>query len=134
MVLRDVFNTNLSNIPKELLQVGLQMLSNNLGNGTLQCLLFSPDSHNSQIALSRVIYHTAIMLSTNAFPQLFSPISLLYQNPTALLNKLFPTMMDDQFHSVRQLVQQREGGGKWYFCNKGHAYFVGEVISIAYFA
>ena len=72
----------------------------------------------------------AIMLSTNAFPQMFSPISLLYQNPNALVNKLFPTMMDDQLHSVRQVVQQKEGRGQWYLCNKGHAYFVGEVTNI----
>ena len=83
----------------------------------------------------------AIMLSTNAFPQMFSPISLLYQNPNALVNKLFPTMMDDQLHSVRELVQEREreenerkGGwkGQWYHCNNGHAYFVGEVTNMLF--
>lgn len=68
------------------------------------------------------------MLSSNAYPMLFSPLSLLYQDPGLLSNTLFPTMMDDQLHGAKQAMV-REGGGQWYSCVNGHAYFVGEVVT-----
>lgn len=68
------------------------------------------------------------MLSSNAYPMLFSPLSLLYQDPGLLSNTLFPTMMDDQLQGAKQAMV-REGGGQWYSCVNGHAYFVGEVVT-----
>ena len=49
------------------------------------------------------------MLSSNAYPMLFSPLSLLYQDPGLLSNTLFPTMMDDQLQGAKQAMV-REGG------------------------
>ncbi|KAI6655769.1 E3 ubiquitin-protein ligase [Oopsacas minuta] len=122
IALRDLFNTNLSTIQVELLQIGIQMLSDT----RIGSLHFSSNSNNNQISLSRVIYHMAIMLSSNVYPKLFSPISLLYENPHLLTNTLFPTMMDDHLLTVKQAMLGKEGTGQWYTCVNGHAYFVGE--------
>ena len=64
------------------------------------------------------------MLSTKQYNKLFSPIAMIYEKPSSLKDKLFPTMMDDQLLSARTAIKE---GGKWYRCPNGHPYFIGDV-------
>ena len=76
----------------------------------------------------RLIYHVAVMLSAKRYHKLFSPIALLYDNPMSLQDKLFPTMMDDQFLAAKSAMSVETGS--WYNCPNGHPYFIGNVRQI----
>ena len=112
-----VNNTELDNL-------AIQMITNNIGDAHLQTLKLTYNSNKNEIFLIRLIYHVAVMLSCKKYHKLFSPIALIYENPQALREKLFPTMMDDQFLFTKSSVTDK---GQWYQCPKGHPYFIGEV-------
>ena len=65
------------------------------------------------------------MLSTKQYNKLFSPIAMIYEKPSSLKDKLFPTMMDDQLLSARTAMLGQSG--KWYRCPNGDPYFIGDV-------
>ena len=65
------------------------------------------------------------MLSSKRYHKLFSPIALLYDNPISLQDKLFPTMIDDQFLAAKAALTEKTG--KWHCCPNGHPYFIGNV-------
>ena len=101
-------------------------MSHNFCNNTIPSLHISPALEHTHIHLARLIYHVAVMLSAEAYPELFSPIYQIFEAPHLLKDALFPTMIDDHLLSARAAMTQ-EGRGIWYSCPKGHAYLVGEV-------
>ena len=65
------------------------------------------------------------MLSTKQYNKLFTPIAMIYEKPSSLKDKLFPTMMDDQLSSAKAAMSRETG--TWYRCPNGDPYFIGEV-------
>ena len=123
--LKDFMLTELKDINPELNNLAIQITNNNLGEGHLQTLILRDTSTNHEIFLVRLIYHVAVMLSSKIYHKLFSPIALLYYNPISLQDKLFPTMIDDQFFTAKAALTEKTG--KWHSCPNGHPYFIGDV-------
>ena len=120
-------NSDIKDINQELKALAFQIITNNLGDGYLPNLKLSDTSTNSEVFLIRLIYHVAVMLSSKKYHKLFLPIALIYENPQALCEKLFPTMMDDQFIFTKSSMTE---SGQWYQCPNGHPYFIGEVCTM----
>ena len=122
--MKNLINFDLKEINTELNNLAIQISSNNLGEGHLPNLKLSNTSSNNEIFLIRLIYHVAVMLSCKKYHKLFLPIALIYENPQALREKLFPTMIEDQFVFTKSSMTDT---GQWYQCPNGHPYFIGEV-------
>ena len=122
--MKNFINFDLKDISTELNNLAIQIATNNLGEGHLQNLKLSNTSSNNEIILIRLIYHVAVMLSCKKYHKLFLPIALIYENPQALREKLFPTMIEDQFVFTKSSMTDT---GQWYQCPNGHPYFIGEV-------
>ena len=123
--MEDFLLTDLNDINPELNNIAIQITNNNLGEGHLQTLILRDTSTNHGIFLVRLIYHVAVMLSSKRYHKLFSPIALLYDNPISLQDKLFPTMIDDQFLAAKEGLSTESG--KWHSCPNGHTFSIGEV-------
>ena len=102
------------------------MLSNNLSDGRIPCFKISLDSDNHQIALARLIYHMAVILTSGTYNKIFKPISRIYDDPRSIIDKFFPTIMEENIPNAR------EEAGKWFVCRNGHPYFIGKVMFITY--
>ena len=122
--MKNFVNFDLKDINTEMNNLAIQIATNNLGDGHLPNLQLSNTSSNSEIFLIRLIYHVAVMLSGTKYHRLFLPIALIYENPQNLKDRLFPTMMDDQFLFTKSSMTDT---GQWYQCPNGHPYFIGEV-------
>ena len=122
--MKNFVNFDLKDINTEMNNLAIQIATNNLGDGHLPNLQLSDTSSNSEIFLIRLIYHVAVMLSCKKYHKLFLPIALIYENPQTLKDRLFPTMMDDQFLFTKSSMTDI---GQWYQCPNGHPYFIGEV-------
>ncbi|KAI6655776.1 E3 ubiquitin-protein ligase [Oopsacas minuta] len=118
----DFVNNDFAMINQELKNLTNQIATNNLGDGILPNLILNDRCRNNELFLIRLIYHVAVMLSYKKYHQLFLPIALIYEKPETLNDKLFPTMMDDQFLFTKNAMTE---GGKWYECPNGHPYFIG---------
>ena len=53
---------------------------------------------------------------------------MIYEKPSSLKGKLFPTMMDDQLFAAKAAMSRENG--TWYRCPNGHPYFIGNVSSV----
>ena len=93
-----------------------------IGRDSNSCFRHSYDSKNEETGLVGLMYHMAIQLSSDAFPKLFAPISLIYQNPSALKDMYFPTIVENIL--LLSNITPKEDAGRWKLCNKGHLYFV----------
>ena len=88
----------------------------------------SHDSKNEETALAGLTYHMAVLLSSDAFPKIFAPITLIYQNPSALKDKFFPTMVENILPLSSNT--RKSETGLWKLCNKGHPYFVKVILTM----
>ncbi|KAI6647030.1 E3 ubiquitin-protein ligase [Oopsacas minuta] len=122
LTLKDFMNSDLKEINPELNNLVIQITTNNFGDGNLPNLKLTDTSSNHELFLIRLIYHAAVMLSCKKYHKLFLPIALIYENPQTLQDRLFPTMMDDQFNSAKAAIGE---SGNWYQCPNGHPYFIG---------